>query len=100
MASLAERQGKPGDGLAVLDEAERRLGDHVELRLARTGSWAAAAATKWSRSWRSSAAETPSSPETSGASCSPGWRMRMSAPANPRRRSICGAAWSPISRTT
>jgi tetratricopeptide (TPR) repeat protein len=34
-AGLAEAQGKNADALAILDDAEKRFGDHVELRLAR-----------------------------------------------------------------
>jgi cellulose synthase operon protein C len=40
LAGLAERQGKPDEGLALLDEARKRLGDLMILRLARIRSWA------------------------------------------------------------
>jgi tetratricopeptide (TPR) repeat protein len=39
-AGLSERAGKPDEALAILDEAEAKLGDRVELRLARAGCWA------------------------------------------------------------
>src|SRR5262249_25868440 len=39
LAALAERRGKPGDGLAVVDEAGKRLGDRVEPRLVRVLYW-------------------------------------------------------------
>lgn len=35
LAALASAEGSPEDGLGVLDEAARRLGDRVDLRLAR-----------------------------------------------------------------
>jgi tetratricopeptide (TPR) repeat protein len=40
LATLEERDGKPGAVLPVLDEAQRRLGDRVELRLVRARYWA------------------------------------------------------------
>jgi tetratricopeptide (TPR) repeat protein len=39
LAILAGRQGKPEETLAVLDEAQKQLGDRVELRLARADYW-------------------------------------------------------------
>jgi tetratricopeptide (TPR) repeat protein len=41
LAALEDRQRRPADALALLDEAERRLGDRVELRLARIRHWGA-----------------------------------------------------------
>jgi cellulose synthase operon protein C len=41
LAALEDRQSRPADALALLDEAERRLGDRVELRLARIRHWGA-----------------------------------------------------------
>jgi tetratricopeptide (TPR) repeat protein len=39
-ASLADQLGKGQECLSLLDEAQQRLGDHVELRLARGRYWA------------------------------------------------------------
>jgi cellulose synthase operon protein C len=41
LAALEDRQRRPADALALLDEAERQLGDRVELRLARIRHWGA-----------------------------------------------------------
>ncbi|HEY7314568.1 MAG TPA: tetratricopeptide repeat protein [Gemmataceae bacterium] len=41
LSVLEDRQRRPADALAVLDEAQRRLGDRVELRLARIRHWSA-----------------------------------------------------------
>jgi tetratricopeptide (TPR) repeat protein len=40
LAGLAERQGDPAQTLAVVEEAQRRLGDTVEVRLLRAQYWA------------------------------------------------------------
>jgi tetratricopeptide (TPR) repeat protein len=40
LADLADRQDKPAAALAILDEAQRRLGNRLEWRLARLQSWA------------------------------------------------------------
>src|SRR5207249_1368530 len=40
LAALSERQEGPEAALRVLDEAERRLGDRAEIRLARAWTWA------------------------------------------------------------
>jgi tetratricopeptide (TPR) repeat protein len=40
LAALEDRQDHPEAALGLLDEAERRLGDGVELRLARAQHWA------------------------------------------------------------
>ena len=40
LANLAGRGEKPEAALAVLDDARKRLGDRIELRLARIGYWA------------------------------------------------------------
>src|SRR5205085_2425793 len=39
MASLADRQGKGQEALAILNEAEKAVGDRVEIRLARARYW-------------------------------------------------------------
>jgi tetratricopeptide (TPR) repeat protein len=39
LANLAGREGKPEETLSRLDEAQKRVGDLVELRLARAGYW-------------------------------------------------------------
>ncbi len=39
LAGLKDRQGKPDDALALLDEADKRLDEGVELRLARARHW-------------------------------------------------------------
>jgi tetratricopeptide (TPR) repeat protein len=39
LAELEERREKFGEALRVLDEAQKALGDRVELRLARVGYW-------------------------------------------------------------
>src|SRR5262249_41674074 len=41
LSALEERQRRPAAALALLDEAQRRLGDRVELRLARIRYWGA-----------------------------------------------------------
>jgi tetratricopeptide (TPR) repeat protein len=41
LAALEDRQRRPADALALLDEAERRLGNRVELRVARIRHWSA-----------------------------------------------------------
>jgi tetratricopeptide (TPR) repeat protein len=40
LAALEGRRKRPESALALLDEAEQKLGDGVELRLARAGHWA------------------------------------------------------------
>src|SRR5262249_40866009 len=40
LAGLEERYGEPATALALLGQAVERLGDRVELRLARAGHWA------------------------------------------------------------
>jgi tetratricopeptide (TPR) repeat protein len=40
LAELADRRETPAAALAILDEAQRRLGDRVELQVARTNHWA------------------------------------------------------------
>jgi tetratricopeptide (TPR) repeat protein len=40
LAGVASRSGKPEEALEVLDEADRALGDRVELKVARAGYWA------------------------------------------------------------
>ncbi len=39
LAALEDRQRRPADAIALLDEAERRVGDRMELRLARIRHW-------------------------------------------------------------
>lgn len=39
LAALAERRGKPEAALAILDEARKKLGDRLELRLAQARVW-------------------------------------------------------------
>jgi tetratricopeptide (TPR) repeat protein len=39
LASLADRQGKAQESLSLLDKAQQRLGDRIELRLARGRHW-------------------------------------------------------------
>ncbi|HTU19783.1 MAG TPA: tetratricopeptide repeat protein [Gemmataceae bacterium] len=41
LGALENRQRRPADALTLLDEAERQLGDRVELRLARIRHWGA-----------------------------------------------------------
>ncbi len=40
LAAVGERAGKPETVLPLLDEADRKLGDRVEIRLARAAYWA------------------------------------------------------------
>ena len=46
LGELADRDASPRLALSLFNDAERRLGDHVEVRLARAGHWARSGGTK------------------------------------------------------